>query len=37
MGKRAISEEDLKKLIGSGKFSYSFNSNKNKNTNTKKS
>lgn len=31
MGKRKISEEDLKSIIGAGKFGYSFNYNKNKN------
>ena len=30
MGKRKIDEEELKKIIGAGKFSYSFNSRKNK-------
>lgn len=28
MGKRKISEKELKNIIGAGKFSYSFNSNK---------
>jgi hypothetical protein len=30
MGKRKISEKELKQIIGAGKFSYSFNSKKNK-------
>lgn len=29
MGKRKISEEELKNIVGAGKFGYSFNYNKN--------
>ncbi len=32
MGKRKITEKELKSIIGAGRFSYSFNSNKKKNT-----
>jgi hypothetical protein len=36
MGKRKISEQELKKIIGAGKFSYSFSSNKKENKSNNK-